>query len=199
MVDIVWLIYFTSEEGSLALHMFNITGTGGLTGPGRSNFRSARRSDSRLNPQGVSMGNGGYGASGGGIGNGLYSSPLPDMGTSMRYDTKEGDMGMVGGSAMGMGNSYGPTAREGGNNPPTASLRTSEAAASVTSSTQPMSAPQPVAGGGGGGGVGGGDAVNPTTPLMDPTSNADGDNGSHQYRAKALYNCKPLNWTIEYC
>ena len=35
MVDILWVLYFTSEDDSLALHIFNSFGTGGLTPPSR--------------------------------------------------------------------------------------------------------------------------------------------------------------------
>jgi SHO1 osmosensor len=34
-VDILWVLYFTSEEDSLALHLFNSLGTGGLSPPSR--------------------------------------------------------------------------------------------------------------------------------------------------------------------
>lgn len=176
IVDIVWLVYFTSEEGSLSLHIFNITGTGGLTGPGRNGFRS-RHTDSRLNPQGAGM-SGGYG--GGGIGNGHYAPAMPDMGMAgMRYDTKEGDMGM-GGVGGTMDNSYSAAGRDGGGmNPAATSIRTSEAPTSPRSSTQPITTSQNNAG-----------DANPATPLMDNNANADGETGAQQYRAKALYNCK---------
>ncbi|KAJ7453375.1 hypothetical protein FB451DRAFT_1100213 [Mycena latifolia] len=35
VVDILWMLYFTSEEDSLALHIFNRLGTGGLAPPAR--------------------------------------------------------------------------------------------------------------------------------------------------------------------
>lgn len=64
IVDILWVLYFTSEEDSLALHVFNSLGTGGLTGPGRNRRRT--RSQSVMN---MGQGNGGYTGSyaGGGI------------------------------------------------------------------------------------------------------------------------------------
>ncbi|TEB38724.1 hypothetical protein FA13DRAFT_395427 [Coprinellus micaceus] len=82
IVDVLWVLYFTSEEDSLALHIFNSLGTGGLTGPGRNRRRT--RSQSVMN---MGQGNGGYTGSyaGGGI-----SSHDP-------YDTK------LGGSAYGSG------------------------------------------------------------------------------------------------
>ncbi|GJJ13215.1 hypothetical protein Clacol_007466 [Clathrus columnatus] len=178
IVNILWLIYFTSEEGSLSLHLFNLTGTGGLTGPGRNGFRSARRTNSHLTPLGVGM----SGGHSGGIGNGHYTSTMQDGG-GMRYDTKETDMGMgmgIGGGGNAMDNSFNTANREGagvGNNPTATSIRTSEAPTSPRSSSQPINAPSNV----------GGDGVNPTTPLMDTNPIADGESGSHQYRAKALY------------
>ena len=39
VVDILWTLYFTSEEDSLMLYVFNSLGTGGLTGPGRRRRR----------------------------------------------------------------------------------------------------------------------------------------------------------------
>lgn len=66
IVDILWVLYFTSEEDSLALHIFNSMGTGGLAPPSRR-----RRTMVRTEPPMHNMaGNGGYAnnyASGGGI------------------------------------------------------------------------------------------------------------------------------------
>jgi len=94
VVDILWVLYFTSEEDSLMLHIFNLAGTGGLTPPSR---RSTRRHTRQLSSN---HGNGGYGY-GGGISSGTYdvkygeSSSLgrapggPDMGSA-------GGMGSLG-------------------------------------------------------------------------------------------------------
>lgn len=35
IVDVIWVLYFTSEEDSLIFHVFNMLGTGGLTPPSR--------------------------------------------------------------------------------------------------------------------------------------------------------------------
>jgi len=53
MVNILWVLYFTSEEDSLALHIFNSMGTGGLSSPTRR--RRARTQNSVHN---MSSGNG---------------------------------------------------------------------------------------------------------------------------------------------
>jgi SHO1 osmosensor len=39
-VNITWTLYFTSEQDSLVLHIFNLMGTGGLTPPGRRRTRT---------------------------------------------------------------------------------------------------------------------------------------------------------------
>lgn len=49
IVDLLWVLYFTAEEDSLILHIFNSLGTGGLTGPGR---RRRTRTQSVMNMQG---------------------------------------------------------------------------------------------------------------------------------------------------
>ena len=49
IVDILWVLYFTSEEDSLALHIFNMLGTGGLTPPSRR--RRTRTQSSMHNMQ----------------------------------------------------------------------------------------------------------------------------------------------------
>lgn len=81
MVDIIWLLYFTSEEDSLTLHLFNSWGTGGLTPPSR------RR---RTRAQSVHDTSNGYTGSyaGGGIGNHDFESkmgsgPMNPMGGPM--------------------------------------------------------------------------------------------------------------------
>src|SRR5262245_36617292 len=83
IVNILWVLYFTSEEDSLSLHIFNSMGTGGLSGPGR------RRRGNRA--QSIHNANNGYAANyspGGGIGN----HDIP-------YDTKVG--GGIGSGGLG--------------------------------------------------------------------------------------------------
>jgi SHO1 osmosensor len=60
MVDILWVLYFTSEEDSLSLYLFNSLGTGGLTPPSR---RRRTRTTSMHNPASYG-GGGGYSAPG---------------------------------------------------------------------------------------------------------------------------------------
>lgn len=84
VVDILWVLYFTSEEDSLTLHIFNSLGTGGLTPPSRR-----RRGNRAQSVHNMGVGNG-YGVGGGG-----YSSPSA-VGAAP-YDAKAP-------------NSFGPTA-----------------------------------------------------------------------------------------
>ncbi|KAI9510820.1 hypothetical protein F5148DRAFT_498286 [Russula earlei] len=81
MVDIIWVLYFTSEEDSLALYIFNSLGTGGLSSPSR---RRRTRTTSVHNPASYG-GGGGYTAAG--IGPGTYDTKLngsfaPDIGSN---------------------------------------------------------------------------------------------------------------------
>jgi len=69
IVDILWALYFTSEDGSLMLHVFNSMGTGGLTPPGR---HSRRATMNRQSTSGIP--NNGYAGYGGGGGGGAPSS-----------------------------------------------------------------------------------------------------------------------------
>jgi SHO1 osmosensor len=78
MVDILWVLYFTSEDDSLALHIFNSFGTGGLTPPSRRR-RSPRTTSVVMN----SPGNG-YAAPysvGGGMGGNPYDVKPPGPGS----------------------------------------------------------------------------------------------------------------------
>ncbi|KAJ7070542.1 hypothetical protein C8F01DRAFT_1244278 [Mycena amicta] len=163
-------LYFTSEEDSLALHIFNLLGTGGLTPP-------SRRRRTRT-PSAHDMGGNGYAGNygtGGGIGS--------DMG----YDTKIGGIGSGMGSGMGGGsqtmgvrsqNSFG--ASEGGG------MGTRSMGTGPAGSTSNLPA--------GGPGSTGGDN-GPNSPLMSgsattpvgPTPVADAGGNDYLYKAKALY------------
>ncbi|KAJ7919307.1 hypothetical protein B0H13DRAFT_1989239 [Mycena leptocephala] len=163
MVNILWVLYFTSEEDSLIFHIFNLLGTGGLTPPSR---RRRTRGPSSVND----MSGNGYAtnyASGGGIGS-----------HDMAYDTKMGS-GM-GSQTAGIRsqNSFGG-ASEGGMG--TRSLGTGAAG---SMSNLPQGGPGSIGGNDNGpnsplmAGVGG-------TPLGGVAGVEDA--GSYQYKAKALY------------
>ncbi|KAI0652307.1 hypothetical protein C8Q79DRAFT_89713 [Trametes meyenii] len=117
MVDILWVLYFTSEEDSLMLHVFNSLGTGGLSPPSRR--RRATRTTSMMN-----MGNNGYtaGYSTGGIGpmydtkmGGSMTGPIGGTG-SFRGGSAEGTPRSLGGtgSVNNLGNGGGPGSVGGG-------------------------------------------------------------------------------------
>ncbi|KAG5639559.1 hypothetical protein H0H81_012230 [Sphagnurus paluster] len=171
IVNILWVLYFTSEEDSLALHIFNSMGTGGLTPPSR------RRRTRTQNSIHMNAGNGyasNY-ASGGGI-----SSHEP-------YDSKM--VGGIGGGAYagspGQGlrsqNSFGG----GSMNDQSRSMGGITGGGSIHNSPS----------GGGVGSIGGADTNGPSSPLMsgigvvggpssgDPATQTE----SYSYKAKALY------------
>ncbi|KAF9446116.1 hypothetical protein P691DRAFT_794960 [Macrolepiota fuliginosa MF-IS2] len=92
IVNILWVLYFTSEEDSLAFHIFNSMGNGGLSPPSR---RRRTRTQSSMHNMG---GGNGYAAgypSGGGIGS-------PDVG----YDSKLASGYASGGGALRSQNSF---------------------------------------------------------------------------------------------
>lgn len=175
VVDILWVLYFTSEEDSLTLHIFNSLGTGGLTPPSRR-----RRGNRAQSVHNMGVGNG-YGAGGGG-----YSSPSA-VGAAP-YDAKGP-------------NSFGPTAgvRSQGSLH-TASLHDGVVPKSSTgvngslnggTPAMPMAnLPADSAGmgsplmGPGAAGVGAGGG-----PLPEDTSATPSDS-NYMYKAKALYACK---------
>lgn len=96
MVDILWVLYFTSEDDSLALHIFNSFGTGGLTPPSRRR-RSPREEVVHMN----SPGNG-YAAPyhvGGPIGPGMYDAKHAGNGSFHEPTTRSIGGGSVTGPA----------------------------------------------------------------------------------------------------
>ena len=93
IVNVLWVLYFTSEEDSLSLHIFNSLGTGGLTGPGRRRTRSASV---------MNMGGNGY--QGSYAGGGISSHD--------QYDTKSGGGYGSGSPAIRPQNSY-PSLNDG--------------------------------------------------------------------------------------
>lgn len=176
IVNILWLLYFTSEENSLTLHLFNSFGTGGLTGPGRNGFRSSgRRTGSRINMQ-----NGPGGGYSSGIASGPDYNPVVagglGSGPGGGYDAKEPGMGAgpLGASQTTLGGGRGGSIHSTGVNGRGAVMGGSPPAMGPTS----------------GGGTNAGD---PSTPLMAPGGpGSSGDTPipeTYLYRAKALYAC----------
>ncbi|EJC98677.1 uncharacterized protein FOMMEDRAFT_23494 [Fomitiporia mediterranea MF3/22] len=108
IVDILWVLYFTSEEDSLTLHIFNSMGTGGLSPPSR------RRRGGR--GQSMHMAGNGYTGSyaGGGIGPGdvPYDTKIGSgVGMDMNMNARSnGSLGPTGGASIGAATrSLGPT------------------------------------------------------------------------------------------
>lgn len=104
MVDILWVLYFTSEDDSLALHIFNSFGTGGLTPPSRRR-RSPRGTSVHMN----SPGNG-YAApysAGGGVGPGMYDTKMNGNG-SFHEPIEPATRSIGGGSITNAPTSIGP-------------------------------------------------------------------------------------------
>jgi len=178
VVDILWVLYFTSEEDSLALHIFNSLGTGGLTPPSR------RRRTRTQNSMHMASGNG-YASN--------YSAG--GIGSHDPYDSKMGgSLGAgIGGGAFG---SIGPGIRS----------QNSFGAGSLNNDNQNRSLGAVTGGGGsihnspaggGPGSIGGGETNGPGSPLMvgigaggagstsasDPAAPPE----SYSYKAKALY------------
>jgi SHO1 osmosensor len=121
IVDILWVLYFTSEEDSLALHIFNMLGNGGLSSPSR---RRRTRTQSVMHdlpsgngyPTNYALGGGisshdGYDSK---IGTGAYGSPnvagirsQNSFGGSLNDNLTKGGSGGTGGPAS-LRNEAGP-------------------------------------------------------------------------------------------
>ncbi|TDL26335.1 hypothetical protein BD410DRAFT_741601 [Rickenella mellea] len=163
IVDILWVLYFTSEEDSLSLHIFNSMGTGGLTPPNR---RRRTRGPS-LHMGGNGYPSGGY-ASGGGIGPGdVPYDTKPASGMGVRSPGSIGGAGSItgnrsiGGGTGGAGSITGAPSGAGGDPGAASPLMNSNTA-----------------------GVGAGGGLN-SPERTSPGENAAG--GEFSYKAKALY------------
>ncbi|KAF9055980.1 hypothetical protein BJ165DRAFT_1412325 [Panaeolus papilionaceus] len=167
IVDILWVLYFTSEEDSLTLHLFNMLGTGGLTPPSRR--RRTRTQSSMHNMQGGNGYVGNY-ASGGGIGSDTYDSKIGAGAYNSPNPTGVRSQNSFGGSLNdAMTRSVGGTGAGSIHNQPSA-------AGSIGGNDNGPSSPLMA-------GVGAGNTSN-------VGSNADGAGPqpeSYSYRAKALY------------
>ncbi len=173
MVDILWVLYFTSEEDSLALYLFNSLGTGGLTPPSR---RRRTRTTSMHNS--ATYGNGGGGGyTAAGIGPATYDTKLnnnsfvPDISGSplnnMNVPTVPSHShSQKSATSIGAPASPGPT---------------QSAIGADTSGPQGVNSPLMSTPGNAGIGAGGG------PPL--PADSSVASDTAYPYRAKALYAC----------
>lgn len=193
ITNILWVLYFTSEENSLSLYIFNYFGTGGLSGPGRNGFRPGGRLMAGSPGGNMESGSAAGYSSGGGVGP-AYGSPRMLGG---EYDSKDPGIGsMTGGSERGKVDSSQRSVGGGGesvmlNEPgnrggraPDPAARSPKGAASPVLS-QTIVAPASNAG----------DPQNVSTPLMtsaNPGSNSDSASTAeyYLYRARALYACE---------
>jgi SHO1 osmosensor len=176
IVDILWVLYFTSEEDSLTLHIFNSMGTGGLTPPRR------RRTRTQASGNNLASGNGyanNY-AAGGGIGNDPYEGKLGS-------GVGSGNFG--GGAGIRSQNSFHAGSLDGG--------MMNRSTGGGTGAGSVHNTPS----GGGATSIGGADNNAPNSPLMagigaggpgvvpsDPSQPSE----TYSYKAKALYACQLL-------
>ncbi|KAI0778621.1 hypothetical protein BD413DRAFT_490013 [Trametes elegans] len=172
MVDILWVLYFTSEEDSLMLHIFNSLGTGGLTPPSRR--RRATRTTSMMN-----MGANGYtaGYAAGGIG------PM--------YDTKMGGSmtGPIGGTGSFRGGSNEGAPRSLNGTGSVNNVANGGGPGSVGGNDGSIGPASPLMGSGAAGiGAGGGPGAPGTPGSAGGADSSLSPGEAHQYRAKALYN-----------
>ncbi|KAA1467805.1 hypothetical protein DENSPDRAFT_877607 [Dentipellis sp. KUC8613] len=170
VVNIFWVLYFTSEEDSLMLHIFNSLGTGGLTPPSR---RRRTRTQSVHN-MGVTNGYGGGYSPAAGIGPTTYDTKMNNNSTfSPGGIRSQGSLhaGSADGTAPRSMNAPG----SGANSPAIGSM-TGLPPSTNAGVSSPLMSP-----GNAGVGAGGG------PPLPEDTSSGAGGEPSYPYRAKALY------------
>ncbi|KAG6842418.1 hypothetical protein C0991_007548 [Blastosporella zonata] len=177
IVDILWVLYFTSEEDSLALHVFNSLGTGGLTPPSR------RRRTRTQNSMHMATNNGyvsNYGAGG------VIASHEP-------YDPK------IGGGSGGIGSgAYGSTGSPLRSQNSFGGGSLNDQSRSMGGVTGGAGSIHNSPGAGGAPSIGGGETQGPNSPLMAGVG-AGGSRGpsplpepapveaSFSHKAKALY------------
>jgi SHO1 osmosensor len=170
VIDILWVLYFTSEEDSLTLHIFNSMGTGGLTPPRRRRTRTQSAGNNLTSGNGYANN---Y-AAGSGIGNDPYE---PKMGSGGAFG---GGAGIRSQNSFNAGSQEGPLNRSMGGGTGAGSIHDSPA-------------------GGGAVSIGGIDTNTPNSPLMagigagipggvssDPSQPSE----TYSYKAKALYSCE---------
>jgi len=166
MCNILWVLYFTSEDDSLALHIFNSMGTGGLTPPSRR-----RRTRTQSSMHGI-QGNGyttNY-SSGGGIGSNDAYDPKGSGAFGSTNNVIRSQNSFQGSLNDGMTRSVGGTGAGSIHNQPSG-------AGSIGGADNGPSSP--LMAGIGAGGSGGGSATEANPPV-----------DVYSYKAKALYACK---------
>jgi len=179
MVNIVWTLYFTSEEDSLMFHVFNSLGTGGLTPPSR------RR---RTRPMSVHNMNSGNGYTAG------YSAP---PGGPIGYDAKLTNS-FGGGPVGSANNSYKAPSVEQRSiaGPGSIHNMSTGGPGSAVSGVEPqntgISSPLMGSGNAGVGAGGGPTGTSPLPPAAASSSSPQDTSGPSaadncMYRAKALY------------
>ena len=177
VVDILWVLYFTSEEDSLALHFFNSFGTGGLTPPSR---RRRTRGPSVHN-----IASNGYApnySSGAGIGSqDIPYDPSTKISSTIAPAAVRSQNSFVGGGSIdGVPPRTLAPARTGNTPPPAPAPGQGQLA-----SPDPNVATSSPLIGSGAAGVGAGNAL--TTSSASPEAVQDQE--SYTYKAKALYAC----------
>lgn len=175
-VNIAWTLYFTSEQDSLMLYIFNSMGTGGLTPPGRRRTRTT--SMHNIGGNGYQAGYAAPGALGPvGYDNKTHSFAGAPMasGASLKAPSMEArsttgaSVNQPAGSIRGPGSGVGPDSAIG-----LASPAMSSGAAGVGAGGGIQNVPS--------GGPGTNSPVDPAAPGAGPTD--------FIYRAKAMYPCK---------
>jgi SHO1 osmosensor len=167
IVDILWVLYFTSEEDSLVLHLFNLLGTGGLTPPSRR--RRTRTQSSMHNVQG---GNG-YASnySSGGIGSHDFDGKAGSAGFGSPNPNALRTQNSFGGSLNDTSKPFGST---GGG-----SIRDQPVGATGSIIANDNGAHSPLMAG-----VGAGNLSTPSATNDAPPTEV------YSYKAKAMYACK---------
>lgn len=182
IVDILWVIYFTSEEDSLAFHLFNSMGTGGLTPPSR---RRRTRGASNIGANGYTAN---Y-SPGGGVGSHdmPYDSANKTGGIGAGPGVRSQNSFVGGASVDGAPRSLGPAAGVG-----SVHSTPNPAPVSLSGPDNSMGPGSPLIGPGAAGvGAGGGTGGSPNIPEANP-----GGPEAYVYKAKALYACKPRGLSL---
>ena len=179
IVNILWTLYFTSEEDSLMFAIFNRMGTGGLTPPSR------RRRNRPMSIHNVGAGNGysaGYAAPPGGMGPGGYDTK--SFSGPVRNDTNSFKAASVDARSMG--------AASGNNMPVVGTLSTNGGGMDTSAGLASPMMGSGAAGVGAGGGPNGQGSPGslPAQPPAGPADTSAQSGEAFSFRAKALYACE---------